>query len=54
MLKGVKEENRVPTEATTKEEIFRKKFYENNNNNYKDKIAAIKNNAETKANANTQ
>ena len=50
----LEEEKRVPTEATTKEEIFRKKFYENNNNNYKDKIAAIKNNAETKANANTQ
>ena len=49
----LKEEDRVPTEATTKEEIFRKKFYEDNNK-YKDKIAAIINNAETKATANTQ
>ena len=50
----LKEEDRVPTEATTKEEIFRKKFYEDNNNNYEDKMTDIIKNAETKANANTQ
>ena len=49
----LKEEDRVPTEATTKEEIFRKKFYEDNNK-YKDKMTDIIKNAETKANANMQ